>query len=203
MHIMGDFCLCCNACNILSNWVLMQKNVLFYTVLIHRPFRKQDTFVKHESSGNGRFSKRCDLDIWPWPWQMTLTLVLEKAFYPKEYIIEIWKPYHLPFNSYCQCKSFHGQTNGQAKNYMHPIYRCGGIKNRLLPLIKDWQQTLLFVPSACLLNEYIELRTKEKLISTNSSFNNFKMSSAESTRQMKRSAKRKIGELQNAVVKQK
>ena len=44
---------------------------------------------------------------------MTLNLVLKKGFYPKEYICEIRKLYHLPFKSYGQCKKICGQTNGQ------------------------------------------------------------------------------------------
>ena len=70
------------------------------------------------------------------PWQMTLTLVLKKRLHPKEYTCEIWKLYHLPFKSYGQCKTLCVQTNEQtdwrtnrwAKNYLPPIYQCGGIK---------------------------------------------------------------------------
>ena len=43
---------------------------------------------------------------------MTLTMVLKKGAYPKEYLCEI-------------CKTFCGQTNGEAKNCAPLIYRCG------------------------------------------------------------------------------
>ena len=47
---------------------------------------------------------------------MTLTLVLKKGFYPKEYISEIRKLYHLPFKSYDQCKNIlrtNNRTDGR------------------------------------------------------------------------------------------
>ena len=44
------------------------------------------------------------------------------------YSCEICRPELLPIKRYGQCKSFCGQTNGQAKNYMPPIYRCRSIK---------------------------------------------------------------------------
>ena len=98
------------------------------------PFPYNDHFWKH----NGK-RRKCSFShniFYPFLWQMTLTLVIKIVFYPIEYICEIWKLYDLPFKSYGQCKSFCGQTNGrmdwqtngQAKNYMPPIYRCRGIK---------------------------------------------------------------------------
>ena len=72
-------------------------------------------FEKHKCPHNGHVFKKCDLDILLWPWQMTFTLVLKKGFYPKEYICEIWKLFHLPFKSYGQCKNFCGQTDRPKK----------------------------------------------------------------------------------------
>ena len=67
------------------------------------------------------FFKNCDLHIWLW--QMTLTLLLKTWFYPKEYICEIWRLYHLPFRSYGQCKSFVDKQTDRPKTVWSPMPR--------------------------------------------------------------------------------
>ena len=50
-----------------------------------------------------------------------------------------------PFKSYGQSK-----TKGQARNYMLPIYRCGGIKSNVLKGEKDGNQHFLPFPQCFL-----------------------------------------------------
>ena len=98
---------------------------------------------------------------------MTLTLVLKIGFYPKEYIWELWKLYHLPFKSYGQCESFlqtKKHTNGQTDRSKIVCTRsiaCGGggitmlkfrfffffNKDDLENWPRPWRMTLNLIPT--------------------------------------------------------
>ena len=59
---------------------------------------------------------------------MTLTLVLKKGFNARFIYVKYENSINDHSKAMANVKVFAEKTNGRAKNYIPPIYRCGGIK---------------------------------------------------------------------------